>query len=250
MAHKIGQYEKKLENEPTPHSSDNQSSIITSEQGTDVEHESDQSSNRSHQDAICWRHIYKIFEAEAEDYKPIVAAAASTVVQHDDIQIERKTFTSPISHRSTIKYPNHCLKRPQIHQMKQNSITDTLFYIEMALCSVSDKFVPGRRVQVALGLVNAAVAHALMPIETDEYNPADGGGGDGGANSPGSGNSSEFGFISDFDLMGGRRMERVDSRVALLTPADLTASVCQLQFGHFFAIHRHSVMVVPLLSWV
>ena len=79
MAHKIGQYEKKLENEPTPHSSDDQSSIITSEQVTDVEHESDQSSNHSHQDAICWRHIYKIIEAEAEDYIPVVATVPTVV---------------------------------------------------------------------------------------------------------------------------------------------------------------------------
>ena len=71
MAHKIGQYEKKLENAPTPHSSDDQSSIITSEHISDVDHDSDETSNRSHQDAICWRHIYKIIEAEAEDFNPV-----------------------------------------------------------------------------------------------------------------------------------------------------------------------------------
>ena len=68
MAHKIGQYEKKLENETTPHSSDDQSSVSTSEQASDIDldADSDVSSDRSRQDAICWRHIYKIIETEAE----------------------------------------------------------------------------------------------------------------------------------------------------------------------------------------
>ena len=105
MAHKIGHQKKKLENEPTPHSSDDHKWA-----GDRCRAWIRQSSNRSHQDVICWRHIYKIIESEAGDYNSVVAAAASTVVQHDYIQIERETFTSPISHRSTNKYPNHCLK--------------------------------------------------------------------------------------------------------------------------------------------
>ena len=41
-------------------------------------------------------------------------------------------------------------------------------------------------------------------------------------------------LISDFELMGGSTMERdVDARVALLTPADLTSVIAQLQIGTY-----------------
>ena len=70
----------------------------------------------------------------------------------------------------------------------------------------------------------------MMPIETHEHHAA----GDDGANSPSSTHSSQLSLISNFELMGGSGIERhVDARVALLTPASLTALISQLQIGQF-----------------
>ena len=85
-----------------------------------------------------------------------------------------------------------------------------------------------------------------MPIVMDKDHHTHVGGGDGGANLPGSAHSSEFSLISDFELMGGSGMERdVDARVALLISADLTAIVGQIQIGDFCRESSSLVVVVP-----
>ena len=115
---------------------------------------------------------------------------------------------------------------------KENSLKDSLFYIEMASCSVSDKLVLNESKSPSTPATPNLPA-SLMPIEDDEEVPA----------SPGSANSSDFSLISDFELMGGSTMERDnDARVALLTPPDLTAVISQLQIAAFcrdFIGHQH-----------
>ena len=82
------------------------------------------------------------------------------------------------------------LKMPQIDQMGETSVKDTLFYIEMSLRSVSDKLVLADESKSPSTSSTLQLPAPLIPIKTDEDHHTNGGG-DGGANSP------EFSLISN-----------------------------------------------------
>ena len=82
------------------------------------------------------------------------------------------------------RWASKLLKLPAIDHMEENSLKDTLFYVEMALCSVSDKLVVNDS-KSASSASTPNLPASLMPIEDEEV-PA----------SPSSANSSEFSFGS------------------------------------------------------
>ena len=86
------------------------------------------------------------------------------------------------------RWASKLLKLPAIDYMEENSLKDTLFYVEMALCSVSDKLVVNDS-KSASSASTPNLPASLMPIEDEEV-PA----------SPSSANSSEFSFGSFFIL--------------------------------------------------
>ena len=100
------------------------------------------------------------------------------------------------------------------------AVKQFLFYIEMSICSVTDKLLveEGDQNSVAKSETSiqsgneAAACNSNLELESKSNS------------SP---NSSEFSLISDFELMGG--MERDENaRQALLTPHDLNAVILQL----------------------